>query len=295
MKRLIVCFDGTWNAADSEKAETNVARIRRAIRANSGADGIQQVAFYERGVGTTMNKAINLLSGATGLGVGDNIRSAYINIAQNYVPGDELFLFGFSRGAFSARSLAGLISACGLLKRQRVDDIHKAWTFYREAKDRNPKEFVKRNQTDVHEDVTIKFLGVWDTVGALGVPVGILGSQLSGEIFEFHDTSPSRIVKHASHALAIDERRDEFVPTLWTGLQVPRSSRCGLRGAILMWAAAMMKGTWPTFRCAGWPSARNRKDCSWIGSRVPCRRRMECLMRSPPSMNHAMVFRARTV
>jgi uncharacterized protein (DUF2235 family) len=217
MKRLVVCFDGTWNAADSENAETNVARIRRAVRANSGADKIQQITLYERGVGTTMSKAVNLISGATGLGVGDNIRSAYINLAQNYVPGDELFFFGFSRGAFSARSLAGLISACGLLKREKIDDVFKAWRFYREAKVRNPQEFMARNNTDTHVDVTIKFLGVWDTVGALGVPVGMLGSKLSGEVFQFHDTSPSRIVKHAAHALAIDERRDEFVPTLWTG------------------------------------------------------------------------------
>ena len=217
MKRLIVCFDGTWNAADSEKAETNVARIYRAIRANSGEDNIHQMAFYERGVGTTQNKAINIISGATGLGVGDNIRAAYMNLAKNYVPGDEIFLFGFSRGAFSARSLAGFLSACGLLKRQSLGAIHKAWSFYREAKVRNPKAFILGSGAEVHEDVTVKFLGVWDTVGALGVPVGILGPMLSGEVFQFHDTSPSRIVKNASHALAIDEKRDEFVPTLWTG------------------------------------------------------------------------------
>jgi Uncharacterized alpha/beta hydrolase domain (DUF2235) len=223
MKRLIVCFDGTWNAADSEKAETNVARIYRAIRANSGDDNIHQLAFYERGVGTTMNKAINLFAGATGLGVGDNIRSAYLNLAKNYLPGDEIYLFGFSRGAFSARSLAGLIGACSLLKRQSLDAIHKAWTFYREAKDRNPQAFQLSSGAEIHDDVSIKFLGVWDTVGALGVPVGLLGSKLSGEVFQFHNTTPSRIVKHASHALAIDEKRDEFVPTFWTGT-VPEGS-----------------------------------------------------------------------
>jgi hypothetical protein len=217
MKRLIVCFDGTWNAADSEKAETNVARMYHAIRANSGDDNIHQLAFYERGVGTTMSKAINLFAGATGLGVGDNIRSAYLNLAKNYLPGDEIYLFGFSRGAFSARSLAGLISACSLLKRQSLGAIHKAWNFYRDAKVRNPQAFHLSSGAEIHDDVTIKFLGVWDTVGALGVPVGIFGSKLSGEVFQFHDTSPSRIVKHASHALAIDEKRDEFVPTFWTG------------------------------------------------------------------------------
>jgi Uncharacterized alpha/beta hydrolase domain (DUF2235) len=215
MKRLVVCFDGTWNAADSEKAETNVARMYRAIRANSGDH--HQMAFYERGVGTTMVKAINLIAGATGLGVGDNIRAAYMNLAKNYVPGDEIFLFGFSRGAFSARSLSGFIGACGLLKRESLGAIYKAWSFYREAKVRTPQAFAATSGALVHDDVKIKFLGVWDTVGALGVPGGIFGSKLSGEVFEFHDTTPSRIVLNAMQALAIDEMRDEFVPTFWTG------------------------------------------------------------------------------
>jgi Uncharacterized alpha/beta hydrolase domain (DUF2235) len=217
MKRLVVCFDGTWNAADSEKAETNVARMYRAIRAQSGGDGVHQMAFYERGVGTSGLQSFNLVAGATGLGLGDNIRSAYMNLAKNYVPGDEIYLFGFSRGAFSARSLSGFISACGLLKRESLGHIHKAWSFYRDAKVRNPKAFTATSGAQVHEDVSITFLGVWDTVGALGVPIGVVAQALSGEVFQFHDTTPSRIVKHAVQALAIDEMRDAFVPTFWTG------------------------------------------------------------------------------
>ncbi len=223
MKRLVVCFDGTWNAADSERAETNVARMARAVRANSGADGVQQLVFYERGVGTTSSSAMNLFAGATGLGVGDTIRSAYRTLAQNYVPGDEIFVFGFSRGAFSARSLSGLIGACGLLKRQNLDHVHRAWSFYREAKVRTPEAFALQSEAQTHTSVEIKFLGVWDTVGALGVPVGLFGKALMGEVFEFHDTSPSRIVRYGAHALAIDEYRDEFVPTLWTG-SAPQNS-----------------------------------------------------------------------
>jgi Uncharacterized alpha/beta hydrolase domain (DUF2235) len=217
MKRLVVCFDGTWNAADSEKAETNVARIYRAIREKSGSDGVHQLAFYERGVGTSGLKSFNLLAGATGLGLGDNIRSAYVNLAKNYEQGDEIFLFGFSRGAFSARSLSGLISACGLLKRESLDKINQAWSYYRDEKLRSPQAFSAATGAKVHTDVSIRFLGVWDTVGALGVPVGVISQALSGEVFEFHDTSPSRIVKHAVQALAIDESRDAFVPTFWTG------------------------------------------------------------------------------
>ncbi len=217
MKRLVVCFDGTWNAADSDKAETNVARIYRAVRANSGDDGVHQLAFYEPGVGTSGLKSFNLIAGATGLGLGDNIRSAYMNLAKNYLPGDEIYLFGFSRGAFSARSLSGLISACGLLKRESLGHISKAWSFYRDQKVRNPEAFAATTGAQTHKDVTITFLGVWDTVGALGVPIGIFAQAVSSEIFQFHDTSPSRIVKHAVQALAIDEMRDAFVPTFWTG------------------------------------------------------------------------------
>jgi uncharacterized protein (DUF2235 family) len=226
VKRLIICFDGTWNAADSEKAETNVARLARSVRANSGDDGVQQLVLYLRGVGTSGTLLQKLIAGATGDGVEDIIRSAYMFLAQNYVPArmeggrliepDEIFLFGFSRGAFSARSLAGFISSCGLLKRQRLGDLASAWEYYREVKNRSPQDFMATCNTDCHSNVSVTFLGVWDTVGALGIPVGMLG-ELSAEVHAFHNTEPSGIVKHAAHALAIDEKRDEFVPTLWTG------------------------------------------------------------------------------
>lgn len=102
MKRLVVCFDGTWNDAGDQSPETNVALIARAIHANCGTKGTPQIVMYLRGVGTVGLKSEALFEGATGLGVDDNIRSAYMFIAQNYVPGDEIYLFGFSRGAFTA-------------------------------------------------------------------------------------------------------------------------------------------------------------------------------------------------
>lgn len=138
-------------------------------------------------------------------------------IAQNYVPGDEVFLFGFSRGAYTARSLAGFIGACGILKRQRLGDLAKAWRYYRGAAPHSPKDFVKLNQSDSHTDAEIKLLGVLDTVGALGVPGQILAC-LNHELYGFHDTGPCAVVRHGYHALAIDEHREEFVPTLWTGV-----------------------------------------------------------------------------
>ncbi|WP_209443143.1 DUF2235 domain-containing protein [Falsiroseomonas frigidaquae] len=218
-KRLVVCFDGTWNSADAERSETNVARLARAVRANSGQDGIRQVTLYLRGVGSTGIALQKLVGGAFGEGVDDNIRSGYMFLVQNYVPGDEIFLFGFSRGAFSARSLSGLIGACGLLKRQRLADLRAAWTYYRTASPRSPEDFCERHQSDCHTAVEIAFLGVWDTVGALGVPSTLRNMLISAPSYRFHDTEPSRIVRHGRHALAIDELRRSFVPTLWTGVE----------------------------------------------------------------------------
>jgi len=125
------------------------------------------------------------------------------------------YLFGFSRGAFSARSLAGLIGATGLLKRQRLADLSRAWSYYRKVEDRSPADFCRRHGTESHLEVPIAFLGVWDTVGALGIP-GTMLNHLIAEQYEFHDTTPSAIVRVGRQALAIDEQRDEFEPTLWT-------------------------------------------------------------------------------
>ena len=229
-KRLVVFFDGTWNAADSARSETNVVRLSRAVRANSGSDGVPQFCIYLKGVGTSGSQIERLVAGATGSGTEDLIRTAYLFLAQNYVPAhtdaagnpvpaDEIFLFGFSRGAFAARSLTGLLGSAGLLKRQSLGHLSAAWEYYRTIKKRSPQDFLQRHakkQIETHQEIAVNFLGVWDTVGALGIPVGFLG-ELSGLVHGFHDTSPSRIVRHGAHALAIDEHRDEFVPTLWTG------------------------------------------------------------------------------
>jgi uncharacterized protein (DUF2235 family) len=215
-KRLVVCFDGTWNNADSDGAETNVALMARAIHATVDTGGISQSVLYLRGVGSAGLTAQRIVDGATGLGVDENIRSGYMFLAQNYLPGDMIYLFGFSRGAFTARSLAGLIGSCGLLKRQRLSDLGKAWRYYKEEKVRSPEAFVARYDTQAHLDVEIMFMGVWDTVGALGIPSNVF-SFINQKEYGFHNTTPSKITRHAFHAMAIDESRDEFVPTLWTG------------------------------------------------------------------------------
>jgi uncharacterized protein (DUF2235 family) len=216
MKRLVICFDGTWNSADAERTDTNVALLARAIHATVGTGGIPQTVLYLRGVGTAGLQAEIIFEGATGLGIDENIRSGYMFVAQNYVPGDEIFLFGFSRGAFTARSLSGLINGCGILKRQKLGDLGLAWKYYRSPGPHSPADFMRSCQSDSHLGAEIKFLGVWDTVGALGVP-GELFSSFDQEKYGFHDTGPCNIVRHGCHALAVDEHRNEFAPTLWTG------------------------------------------------------------------------------
>ena len=226
-QRLVVCFDGTWNNVDTNgKNSTNVEKIAQAVKGDSG--DIPQITLYLRGVGSTGHRIQRIIDGAIGRGVDDNIRSAYQFLAQNYLPkrgdgaggqieADEIFLFGFSRGAFSARSLAGFIGSAGLLMRHHLHRLEDAWAYYRKVGERTSRKFCNEFECECHHDPEIKFLGVWDTVGALGIPTSTVDLPLLEKDTEFHDTTPSKIVKNAFHALAIDEYRDEFVPTLWTG------------------------------------------------------------------------------
>jgi uncharacterized protein (DUF2235 family) len=216
MKRIVVCCDGTWNADDTQTDETNVAILARSIHASQQTGGILQIVLYLRGVGTSGLKLESWIEGATGVGVDENIRSAYQFIAQNYVSGDEIYLFGFSRGAFTARSLVGLITACGILFRQSLSALPDAWIYYRSPKPHSPAAFAQKYNVQSHIDPAITFLGVWDTVGSLGIPGSVLAAS-NKEKFAFHDTSPSPLVKRAVQALAIDEHRHDFTPTFWTG------------------------------------------------------------------------------
>src|SRR5260370_21313371 len=115
MKRIVVCCDGTWNADDTQTEDTNVAIIARSVHGSQQTGGVLQIVLYLRGVGTSGLKLESFIEGATGVGVDDNIRSAYQFISQNYAPGDELYLSRFSRGAFPLPTLAGLITACAVL------------------------------------------------------------------------------------------------------------------------------------------------------------------------------------
>jgi uncharacterized protein (DUF2235 family) len=213
MKRIVIFADGTWNSPEKGLA-TNVLQMARGIKPM--ANNIEQVVFYDWGVGTDRKK---IAGGLTGAGIDKNILDCYRFIVHNYNKGDQLFFFGFSRGAYTVRSLAGFIRNCGLLKREFAEHIPSAYKLYRKrSKATGPNEPLAekfRKDFAVADITPIEFIGVWDTVGALGIPVPFWGT-LGEKEFLFHDIEPSKIIQHARHALAIDENRIDFEPTLWS-------------------------------------------------------------------------------
>jgi uncharacterized protein (DUF2235 family) len=211
MRRLIVCCDGTWMAAESTDV-TNVTYMARAI-APTALDGTTQVVFHDPGVGTG-NWVDRLTGGAFGIGLVANIVDAYRFLVYNYAPGDEVFFFGFSRGAFTVRSTVGMIRKCGLLQKRHANRVADAHRLYRSRTIGVDDADAQRFRADYSHPLSADFLGVWDTVGSLGIP-GTLLRPLVRWRHGFHDTRLSTTVKRAYHAVAIDERRGPFKPTLW--------------------------------------------------------------------------------
>src|SRR3954447_19809203 len=221
MKRLVVCCDGTWNRPDhidqGVAAPTNVAKIALAL-ADHDASGNAQLLHYEAGVGT--RRWEHLAGGGLGVGLSRNVQECYRFIVDNYVPGDELYLFGFSRGAFTARSTVGLVRNAGILRPGHRDRVTQAYALYRNPRrDTEPggiaAELFRRSYS--YSDVYVHFVGVWDTVGALGIPIDGFRPPLLSRLWTFHDTTLSRYVLNAYHAMAIDERRRPFTPAGGTG------------------------------------------------------------------------------
>ena len=212
MKHIGIFSDGTWNSPEQGEP-TNVLRMARGVK--PVANGVEQVVFYDWGVGTDRKK---LAGGISGAGIDKNIMDAYRFLVHNYERGDKLFFFGFSRGAYTVRSLAGFIRNCGLLRREHAHRIPEAYKLYRQrSKNSSPDAPRARDFRAAYavEDIThIEFVGAWDTVGALGIPVPFWGT-LGEREFLFHDTQPSKIIRHARHAVSIDENREDFEPTLW--------------------------------------------------------------------------------
>lgn len=248
MKRIAIFCDGTWSRSDSERP-TNVVQLAQAVK-GTAADGTTQQVFYFAGVGTgrgstRIARTLDTWGGgALGWGLDDAIEEAFRALVFCYEPGDEIFVMGFSRGAYTARSLVGLIRWSGIPPRANVHRIPEAMRRYRTYDDpllkpANPAsfpfraEFAPETATGLDEFewrrrnrkggrrailLEIPYLGVWDTVGALGLPNHWIGAPLVNRRHRFHDTDLSPMVSSARHAVAADERRQTFPAALWTNL-----------------------------------------------------------------------------
>jgi len=252
-RRLVFCFDGSWNKLDTKAHPTNVVLLAESVPPVDHK-GVQQIVYYDEGVGTASDETFR--GGAFGKGLIQNIREAYRFLIFNYLPGDDIFVFGFSRGAFTARSFIGFVRAAGILKVNDASQISEAWQLYqkcarREAGDEELFDFrgkycpdlcVSEAEREIRRErfgdaaaevplLKIRYCGVWDTVGTLGwKAVTAVFDRRKDKTYEDHDVDLSASVLAARHALALDERRVHFMPTLWSNLvelnaTVPESRR----------------------------------------------------------------------
>ncbi len=225
-KNIILCSDGTGNRGGKGQG-TNVWRLFNAVDLNShksSPDNPRQISYYDDGVGSEDWKIFKIMGGAFGWGLSRNIRDLYQFLASNYNPGDSIFLFGFSRGAFTVRSLAGMITRCGIVKRENhnsaeefSDKVREAFEAYRKCRrghgDEHARQFKRDNS---YGDEKIACIGVWDTVDAIGVPfdeIRVALDWLFKNSFHSHDLSPN--IEYGYHALAIDDQRKTFHPVMW--------------------------------------------------------------------------------
>ncbi|HZY71884.1 MAG TPA: DUF2235 domain-containing protein [Edaphobacter sp.] len=214
-KKIIVCTDGTWNSPHGIGAfanDTNVRKIYCAL-----AEVPDQMRYYDSGVGTDGTPIDHFTGGAMGEGLFEKVQDCYEFIAYVWDPGDEIYIFGFSRGAYTARSLGGMLAGFGV-PNKNFDNmtVKKVFNAYRET-DPAVRTGMK---ADLHAEYDlapahVRMIGVWDTVGALGVP-GMLFNMLHQKKYGFLDTQLHPCVENAYHAVCIDERRAQFRPTLWT-------------------------------------------------------------------------------
>lgn len=255
-KKLIACCDGTWMDSDNGwvkgswfggpghlQTPSNITRIGRAILAEDKSHH-PQIVYYQSGVGNGSTFLERLVGGGTGEGIGEHIREAYGFLSNNYTPGDSIFLLGFSRGAFTARSIGGLIGGIGLLEKEGMPWFYAIFKDWENAGVKNYKPMILKYIPDfsivspphdiksylegyrselkkrgLTRDVEIQAIGVWDTVGALGIPTMPFLKKLGLPDFlheyKFLDVKIDNHIKHAFHALALDEQRAPFSPTIW--------------------------------------------------------------------------------
>ena len=245
-RNLVLFSDGTGNAAGKANG-TNVWRMYQALNRAPKADTDPvQLAVHDDGVGSSGSQLPKILGGAFGFGLAANVRELYLWLARTYRPGDNIYMFGFSRGAFTVRCLAGMVAKCGIMKVAGVPSgvsqhrAFMAWTAYKRCQSGSKKAGTKaqafKNEHGVladasqqSKDVRIKFIGVWDTVDAYGLPVDEAKDAMAAcssfleripllkhfAVTRFKDRHLSPLVDHASHAVALHDERHTFHPVLW--------------------------------------------------------------------------------
>jgi uncharacterized protein (DUF2235 family) len=212
-KNIVILSDGTGQKGGIG-APTNVYRLFNMLEARTD----RQIVYYDPGIGTEVNK---IWSAITGRGFAKNILECYRFIFEHYQAGDKVFLFGFSRGAATVRSLSGFIHLFGVLPQSRPDLIEEAFSIYKITDEKRRKqkadEFIAKHHTMW---LKIRFLGVWDTVAALGFPNPFVSALADRFVpHKFHSFSLSDSVEFARHAISIDDKRKTFHPVLWDSLK----------------------------------------------------------------------------
>jgi uncharacterized protein (DUF2235 family) len=305
-KNIIFCADGTWNGPGQDEDYDRVTDPTNVFKLFANLDGVdspqttrladeqerslatlggdvRQVAKYVHGVGDSDNFLVKVLGGAGGAGLITRIVRGYTFISRNYAVGDRIFILGFSRGAYTARALAGLIAMRGLLDATRIDLTNKEqayrlgsaeWFEYRRRALHSKGNVLKQLEEIAFDlpgfltrlptaprvtDVTIEAVAVWDTVGSLGIPE-YNRHLMRLDAFQFADTALSGKVQHGLHAVAVDEQRSDFTPTLWDAdariLQVlfpgghsdvgggypQKAGQSGLSDGALSWIMAELTG-----------------------------------------------------
>ncbi|HEY1983187.1 MAG TPA: DUF2235 domain-containing protein [Xanthobacteraceae bacterium] len=284
-KNIIFLADGTWNGPGEEELDDKNAAFTNVFKTFLNLDGMDspdsarlsneqertlqisgtlvQIAKYLHGVGDSDNFLVKSLGGTLGAGLIARVVRGYTFVSRNYAPGDKIFLIGFSRGAYTARSLAGLIAAKGLLDASKLDLADKenayrigsaVWYEYREAALRathgnwlgrlaqmilDLPRFVSSPPANIPlVAAEIECVAVWDTVGALGIPEYNLKTDKRIDAFQFCDTKLSPKVRNGIHCMSVDEQRGDFLPTLWDG-------RTGILQALFPGAHADVGGGYP--------------------------------------------------
>ncbi len=206
-KNIVVLSDGTAQSG-GKGHDTNVHKLFKMLENRTS----EQIVFYDPGLGTDWRK---LTGNAAGMGITRNILECYRFIFDHFEAGDRLFLFGFSRGAATVTSLSHFIHRFGILPKSRPGLIRQAWRIFRRQDWARAADFAARYQTMW---TRVHFLGVWDTVAALGVPwtwLDVLLDRIPYFRHRFHRFDLAEVVVHGRHAVAVDEPRRSFHPELW--------------------------------------------------------------------------------